>query len=281
TYYGDKNLLSADVFSEQQYFGTLEDRLNRHFQNYGRYNLSVADSSWDTWLDGYVPGAPYRKTNIYTEGNLIALMLDVIIMKGSENKFGLRQVCLDLYNDYGKKGIGYSYEMIIELCGKYAKSDLKDFFDNYVAGTSDFEPKLLESLKFLGLTFKKSPSLQVYERYMRFKTMQEGEKTVVVAVAPYSPAWESQLFDKDIIIGINSRVVKNNLSALLDYEKTTENMQLTIIRNERMLTIVIDKSKIPGIEDPGFYWTAVLKHLPEEDSRQKSNYSLWKSDNFR
>src|SRR6476659_10108647 len=77
TYYGDKLLLNSKVFSVKQYFTTLQERLVKHFHNYGRYNLSVADSSWETWLDGYVPGAPYRKTSIYDEGNLVAFMLDV------------------------------------------------------------------------------------------------------------------------------------------------------------------------------------------------------------
>src|SRR5690606_12921958 len=63
TYYGDKILLNSNVFSLEQYFNTLQERLTKHFHNFGRYNLSVADSSWETWLDGYVPGAPYRKTN--------------------------------------------------------------------------------------------------------------------------------------------------------------------------------------------------------------------------
>jgi len=55
TYYGDKLLLSSGVFNLQQYFGTLQERLVKHVHNIGRYNLSVAHSSWETWLDGYVP----------------------------------------------------------------------------------------------------------------------------------------------------------------------------------------------------------------------------------
>ena len=103
TYYGDKLLLSSSVFSLEQYFNTLQERLVKHFHNFGRYNLSVAHSSWESWLDGYVPGAPYRKTNIYDEGNLIAFMLDVKILQATNNKRSLRDVCVLLYERYGKK----------------------------------------------------------------------------------------------------------------------------------------------------------------------------------
>jgi predicted metalloprotease with PDZ domain len=53
TYYGDLLLLTSGVFNTQEYFDTLEERLTKHFHNYGRFNLSVAHSSWDTlvrWL---------------------------------------------------------------------------------------------------------------------------------------------------------------------------------------------------------------------------------------
>jgi predicted metalloprotease with PDZ domain len=110
TYYGDKILLSSDVFNEQQYFVTLQERLLKHFHNFGRFSLSVTDSSWETWLDGYLPGAPYRKTNIYDEGCLIAFMLDVLILKATGNTKSLRDVCLsgerlqNSFNDSTCKG---------------------------------------------------------------------------------------------------------------------------------------------------------------------------------
>ena len=48
--------------------------------------MSVANSSWDTWLDGYVQGIPGRKTSIYTEGALIAYICDMRIRKATNNE---------------------------------------------------------------------------------------------------------------------------------------------------------------------------------------------------
>lgn len=39
TYYGDLLLLTSGVFTTDQYFETLEERLQKHFHNYGRFNL--------------------------------------------------------------------------------------------------------------------------------------------------------------------------------------------------------------------------------------------------
>ena len=52
-------------------------------------NYSVAQSSFDTWLDGYVKGNPGRKGSIYTEGALIAFMTDVFILQNTNNKKSL------------------------------------------------------------------------------------------------------------------------------------------------------------------------------------------------
>ncbi len=120
TYYGDVMLLTSGVFNIQQYFETLEERLQKHFHNEGRFNLSVTNSSWDTWLDGYTVGAPNRKTSIYDEGNLIALMLDVLIMKHTNNAKGLKDVCRKLYNDFGKQQKGYTEQDVISICEEMA-----------------------------------------------------------------------------------------------------------------------------------------------------------------
>src|SRR5262249_17263432 len=148
----------------QQYFSTLQERLAKHFHNFGRYNLSVAHSSWETWLDGYVPGAPYRKTNIYDEGNLIAFILDVKILQATGNKKSLRDVCGLLYERFGKTGKGYAEQDIIALVNEVSGSDLSDIFTNYVYAPSDFEPPLQECFAYLGIELQKQPAHHLSEQ---------------------------------------------------------------------------------------------------------------------
>ncbi|HNR85724.1 MAG TPA: hypothetical protein PKN38_03875, partial [Taishania sp.] len=52
TYMGDLFLLKSKVFSVEQYLVELAARFQIHFDNHGRFNYSVAASSYDTWLDG-------------------------------------------------------------------------------------------------------------------------------------------------------------------------------------------------------------------------------------
>ena len=200
TYYGDKNLYSSGVFTLEQYFETLEERLDKHFNNFGRYNLSVSASSWDNWLDGYVPGVPYRKTSIYDEGNLIAFMLDVMIMEATQNKKSLRDVCRKLYNDFGKKNKGYTKEDIIALCEEVAGKDLKEFFHKFVFSANDYDEGLVPCFNYLGIDFQKSQNQNLNERDFGFKIIELGNLTKVGLVAPYSPSWKAGLFNNDDIL---------------------------------------------------------------------------------
>ena len=55
--------------------------LERHVNNPGRHNMSVAESSYDTWLDGYRMGVRGRKGSIYVEGAVLAFLCDTRIME--------------------------------------------------------------------------------------------------------------------------------------------------------------------------------------------------------
>src|SRR5690554_595889 len=115
TYMGDLMLYKAGVFNTEQYFLEMNNQIQRHMDNFGRFNYSVAASSFDTWLDGYVAGAPGRKVSIYTEGCLLSFMIDVLILKNTSNQHGLDDVMRNLYHDFGAKGIGRSEEHTSEL----------------------------------------------------------------------------------------------------------------------------------------------------------------------
>lgn len=242
TYYGDIMLRASNVFTDEQYFETLNERLLKHFHNYGRFNLPVTQSSWETWLDGYVPGAPYRKTSIYDEGNLVALMLDIEILKHSQNKKSLRDVCRVLYNDFGKKKKGYTEQDIIRICEETAGKSLNYIFDKYVYGTEDFELMLNECFNYVGLEIQKTASQLLQESIFGFKVSEQTGLTKVTVVAPYSPAWKAGISAGDDIISVNNCVVKNDLSNWLNYFKGGI-VDLTVASQGRLKTLQLQQKQ--------------------------------------
>ena len=272
TYYSDKLLYSSDVFSLEQYFETLQERLTKHFHNYGRYNLSVADSSWDTWLDGYVPGAPYRKTNIYDEGSLIAFMLDVKILKATGNKKSLRDVCVLLFEHYGKTNSGYTEQTIIDLVNKISGEDYTDFFKKFVYSPQDFETELIDCFNYLGLEFIKQANKNECEHMYGFKVTDQVQNAKVTLVAPYSPSWKAGLFNGDEIIAVNGIALKNNLNNWLTYFATDTEIKLTVNSAEQLKTIVLQKDK----KNQTYFFNPMLQVNKSAFPKHKENFEAWK-----
>jgi predicted metalloprotease with PDZ domain len=269
SYYGDKLLLTSGVFNEQEYFVTLCERLQKHFHNSGRFNLGVAQSSWETWLDGYVPGAPYRKTSIYDEGNLVAFILDVRIMQATSNKRSLRDVCLLLYERFGKTSKGYTEADIISLVNEVAGTDLTAFFNDYVNVPADYEPLLTECFSYLGITFTKAASAFVSEELFGFKSADNGQFSKVTLVAPYSPAWRAGLFQGDEVLAVNGKMVRNNFNHWMQYYAAAEKIILTVNSNELLKTIELIKDPKGRI----FFFTP---QLSVDTDALTENFKIWK-----
>ncbi|MFB0924167.1 MAG: hypothetical protein QMB65_02605, partial [Vicingaceae bacterium] len=138
TYYGDKFLLTSGVFDWERYAKTFNQLLERHFNNFGVNNYSVAQSSFDTWLDGYVKGVPARKASIYTEGALIDFMTDVFILKNTNNEKSLNNVMKVLYTHFAKRGKGVSDEDYKTVVEEVSGVSYDEIYNDFLHGTKDY-----------------------------------------------------------------------------------------------------------------------------------------------
>mgnify|MGYP000861640879 CR=1 FL=1 len=271
TYYGDKLLLSSAVFSQEQYLATLQERMQKHFHNYGRYNLSVADSSWDTWLDGYVPGTPYRKTSIYDEGNLVAFILDVKILEATANRQSLRDVCVLLYGRFGKPKKGYSENDILNLVNEVSGTDFTGFFNSYVNSASDYETPLVEALNYLGMELHKEAAHHDFENDFGFKVTDAQPFCRVSLVAPYSPAWKAGLFAGDDIIAVNNISVKNNFMQWFHYFNGGGAITLTISSSEQLRAIELQRDK----KGQTWFFNPVIRFKKERTKAETAAFEAW------
>ena len=240
TYMGDLMLYESGVFNKKEYANELNQYLRRHYTNGGRLAKSVADSSFDTWLDGYVVGAPDRKSSIYIEGALVSFMIDTKIREGSNQKHSLHDVMRDLYENFGKKGIGYSeldYKQSIELLSSIS---FDDFFRQYIWGCTDFTNELSVCLKLRGFELIKEPSKLGTERFGIILKPEETKESVLFHVTENSSAWNAGLAREDKIISVNGYRIDDNLNQWLDYFEH-DNLVLEVEKAGRIKTIAINE----------------------------------------
>ncbi|MBL4625813.1 MAG: M61 family metallopeptidase [Flavobacteriales bacterium] len=211
TYYGDLMLYRSGIFTETEFLKLLAQQVQRHLDNAARFNYSVAESSWDTWLDGYVPGVPNRKLSIYSDGCLLAFMVDSLTLQNTDNTKRLDDIMKLMYERFGKTGKGYSESDYKKCIEEVSGLDFTAFFNNYVWGHNSYEKLLLECLKYVGLELITLPSTQHHEAKFGFKII--GNR--VTAVYQESTADKTGISVGDIIERVNGREIASKLSHLL------------------------------------------------------------------
>ena len=237
TYMGDLFLIESKVRGWAWYKVELEKLLQRHFDNFGRFNMAVSDASFDTWLDGYQAGVPNRKVSIYNEGSLLSLTLDLKIRTNTQNKASLHDVMKALYENFALKNKGYTEKDFQATVEAFAQTDLSDIFDNYYYGTHSFEPLITGALELVGLQIKMQPSPAYSTSLLGIKTVIENDKTLVKKLYPGSSADLGQLMLEDEILIVNGYKVNNDLDSWIEYFKDDQ-IELTVSRKGRVVNVI-------------------------------------------
>ncbi|MEQ8625661.1 MAG: hypothetical protein RJQ00_02395 [Vicingaceae bacterium] len=266
TWYGDLMLYRSEVFGDAAFFRTFNQILDRHYNNPGALNLSVADSSFDTWLDGYGTGVPNRKASIYTEGALITFLLDVEIRKATQNKSSFDHVMRAFYEDIYKNNKGVSELDYRETIERVANRKLDHYFDNFINGSEDFNLELEEALDYLGLKMTRKPAEQFHEAYLGVKLLEDK----VYSIFPNSPAEKSKIGIGDQIIAINGIKLEANLSEWLAYFKADK------IHLDLITAAGFYKQSTVSLTNEFFYCKYELAKVENLNNQQEGAFKIWK-----
>ncbi len=273
TYYGDYLLLRSGAFDEVDYFFQLAKQIQKHANNPGRFHATLAESSFDTWLDGYTKGAPGRKVSIYTEGCLFALVLDIAIRTGSNDGHTLDTVMKRLYTDFGKAGKGYSETDVMRLCSEAADHNLDAYFERYLYGTEPLLDAVREALAHIGLEVGMTPLENPYEGFLGIKVDATGARPVIADVWPESPAHTAGLAQGMIVVAVNSIEVGGNVHDWLNWT-CQRPVSITISWMNEIKTFSVCPNQIMQ------YRKYHIFKSPEATSEERLRYQKWCGKHF-
>ncbi|ANQ47860.2 M61 family metallopeptidase [Flammeovirga sp. MY04] len=233
TYFGDEILFRSKAFDTQQYIKELNTLLTRHFENLGRHQLSVADSSLELWLDGYEKGIPQRKTSIYVKGAIAALILDAKIKKKFAGEKSLDDVMRLMWTRFGKKGKGYTSSDYQKVAEEVYGEDLTQYFEEVIYGTKSLENQVKKALSVLGFKsdvhYNKQNDLQTK---FGIKIDQNGKVTDVENI-------KSGITEGDKIIAIND--IQGDSKQLIALTKGLDKIQISFEREHKLHKNELDK----------------------------------------
>jgi predicted metalloprotease with PDZ domain len=246
TYYGDLCLRRSGIWNNDLWILSLEKWLNTHHRNYGRYSYSVADSSVDTWLDGYTPGVPWRKVSIYNEGALLSMILDIELIAATNGEKSMDDVMHQMYQQFAKKNIGYSVEDYWKTLVDSGLSNANKFKTNIAESAIDYSSYLKKAFDKIGVELIWSPSAIATERLFGFSVDLQMGKSKVTSVCMNSAADIGGLWYGDEILEVDGITVDKNVNFLIE---ATTKTQLLILRNGVQFELTLhSKPELPIIQ---------------------------------
>lgn len=266
TYYGDLFLVRSKVFSVEEYFEELNTSLKRHFEHSGNFNLSLAESSLDLWVDGYTAGIPDRKVSIYVKGCIAALILDLEIRSKTNQLKSLDDLLRKLWEDFGKKQKGYSVDDIKNHVTEIAGQPMGDFFAECIFGHTDMKERLRKALQTVGCLLVENPSAQTSEKTFGFRTTVRNNRLLIESIAPGSPA-ETMLSKDDEIVEINGKKLEGNVNELFNEE--------TLILGIQRWGRGVQASLKAKSSQNGYYPVYTIELNPEASETERTARNQW------
>ena len=156
TYLGDWFLVASGVYQTEEYLASLLGNLKLHFERDGASQQSLIESSIDLWLDGYGKAIPGKRVSIYYKGAIVALGLDLLIRKKFAHRKSIREVMIQMNENFGRKELGYTLSDVYRIVEEVYEGSLTDFWRIWVEGNEPLEEPLNELFEFVGLKMEKS-----------------------------------------------------------------------------------------------------------------------------
>lgn len=265
TYYGDFILGNCDSFTQDQTLEELAGTVNRHLMNSARYKVSVTESSIDLWLDGYKKGVPGRKVSIYAKGASIAWVLDLWILKSTNNSKSLDDVMRLMWTRFGLVSRGYSskdyQDCIEEVVGETAQW----YFDELVNGIVPVEDYLVPLLELFGMNLLLSEvGSSFYERFGI--ELQESNGSFYVSGKSNKALEAKDIEVGDLVLTLSNEKMEKGL---IKESLSSDYLAVGVKRNERIISRSLSSSKYESVQK----WQ--VKKFDSLTPEQEKNYGVW------
>ena len=282
SYYDELALVRSKVISINSYLELLGQTITRVLRGKGRFNQSIAESSFEAWTKFYKQDESAANTIVsyYAKGALLALCLDLTIRKNTNNDKSLDDVMRYLWLNYGKKEIGLAEGEIESIVSKVSGIDLKEFFDAYLYGVEELP--LSDLLTNFGITLNLRATISVDDKGgkadpkavkdpvsfgARFTSHNLGAK--ITQVFSRESAEQAGLSAGDIIIAINElQVNKSNIDKTICGYRIGDQVTVHAFRRDELKAFKLTLN-------PAELTTCYLEVSGNSDSKLSNNLNKW------
>ncbi|MBD2104141.1 M61 family metallopeptidase [Leptolyngbya sp. FACHB-261] len=272
SYYDQLIPLRAGIYNASHYLKLLGASITRVQATPGRHVQSLTEASFDAWIKYYRPDANSANAQVsyYLKGEVVSLLLDLLIRNASNSQRSLDDVLRLLWQQFGKREIGFTAEQLQESLEAAAGLDLSTFFNRYVEGTDELDYN--QYLEPFGLKLKETYEERERPPYLGLRVKAENGSQLINFVEFGSPAQRAGIDPGDELLAIDGLRVKGDRLAdrLQDYQPG-QSVTLTVFHQDELFTRRVTLGK----PCPDGYQVVGLTNLSEA---QKRNYQAWLGD---
>ena len=251
SYYEKLILYRAGYYSQIDFLNSMFSTLNYVEGSLGSRVQPVSHASFDAWIKAYRPNENSHNTTMsyYSRGSIIAMILDVQIIKKYNGKRSLDNFMQDLYSKYYiNKKRGFSEKEFKQELEKILGKSIEQFYVDYIDGTKI--PNYSEIFSPLGLNIeyigKSKPSVGMT------LTSSQG-KTIVKSIRNNSSSEQAGISVNDEIIGCNGiRANKKSLDIYFNTVELGDEIDILFARDEQIFSTTII---VGAYEKPKFKYT--------------------------
>lgn len=267
SYLQNQLLLRGELMTSKEFLESLAKRITGYIHKPGRQSQTVAQASFNKWLE---EGGDYdnnHSVNIYSEGFLVSWLLDFSIMEKTALEKSYRDVHNTLYQDY-KIPKGFDEKDLLTILKELTHDDYQLWWQENVHGYAKVDFNALLAKAGLTMSYgEKDKSTPI--AWTGIKTKQVANGLEITHVEKNSPAWQTGLTLGDIIVAINDlRMADKELTTRLKNFKPKDRMSVTFFRRDELVTRMVILGEIPK----GKLQVVPLKVVSDE---QKAFFKYW------
>ena len=229
SYFDDLIVYRSGIYTREEYLAVVEKNINEAENAPGKNIHSVAEASFDAWIKYYRQNENSNNTqvNYYVRGGVLALMLDLIILRNSNGAYCIDNVMREAYETfYVQQQRGFTEEEFKAILEKYAGVSLTDFYSNHVFGTAPIDYNSYFAAVGYSIVNQNESATE-----LDFG-IHVNERNIITSVRKNSAGEKAGLNANDEILGINGFRYTNGLIPIITENKQVgETFQFVISRN--------------------------------------------------
>ncbi|MBB1386824.1 M61 family metallopeptidase [Pseudoalteromonas sp. SG45-5] len=235
SYFEDHLLVRSGIETTDEFFKVMTKTINRHLQTPGREVQSASETSFDKWINQGGDHARNYGTNIYSEGSLLSMALDIDLLEKSQGKISYRDVHKALYNAH-KMPEGFTEQDVLTILNDLTGRDYSTWWKENVDAPANLN--FDELLNKVGLKLERPEKAKALASIDAL-AKSSGELLTLSHVRRGGSAWKAGLTIADKIVAINKHQVGKDLKTSLEMFNAGDKVTIDYIRRDELATTSI------------------------------------------